>query len=220
DVADDHPRVLGHLGHGLDELLAPLLGRRGQAQPDQLAVVHRAQTEVGLLDGLLDGADLAGLPRLNDQRAGIGRRHGGHLADRRQVAVIVHPDAVEQRGGRAAGPYRGELTPQPVQGRVHAGLHILQHGLHDDLLSLTQGDPEEGSPLSTDPSWAPGQTDVTMEPTGSPQTIRRMFPGRVRSNTTIGSLFSMQREMAVVSITSSRRFSTSMYVIVGSRTAL
>jgi hypothetical protein len=50
-------------------------------------------------------------------------------------------------------------------------------------------------------------------------TIRRIFPRRVRSKTTMGSLFSMQSEMAVVSITWSPRFSTSMYPIRSSLVA-
>src|SRR5262249_54726944 len=154
---------------------------------------------------------------LHHQRSGVGRRDGGHLADRRRVAVVVHPDAIEQRRGGTAGPHGGELTPQPIQRRVHAGLHLLQHGLHDDLLfegtaalphgafQLIRGEPW-GSPFS--------YVDVTIEPTGSPHTIRRMLPGRVRSKTTIGSLFSMHSEMAVVSITASCLFSASMYVTV------
>ena len=58
--------------------------------------------------------------------------------------------------------------------------------------------------------WAGPASAETTEPTGSPMTIRRMLPRRVRSKTTIGSLFSMQSEMAVVSITWSPRLSTSM----------
>src|SRR5262245_37579041 len=63
-VAHGHPGVLGHLVHGLHQLLAALLRRRGHVQTDELAVVHGREAEIGLLDGLLDGADLPGLPGL------------------------------------------------------------------------------------------------------------------------------------------------------------
>ena len=52
--------------------------------------------------------------------------------------------------------------------------------------------------------------ELCVDPTGSPVTIRRILPLRVRSKTTIGSLLSMHSEMAVVSITCSPRLSTSM----------
>src|SRR5437016_5625993 len=40
----------------------------------------------------------------------------------------------------------------------------------------------------------PDPPDDTIEPTGSPSTIRLMFPDRVRSKTVIGSLLSLQSE--------------------------
>src|SRR5215831_21359595 len=41
----------------------------------------------------------------------------------------------------------------------------------------------------------------TMEPTGSPVMMRRMLPCLVRSKTTMGSLLSMQSEIAVMDTT-------------------
>ncbi len=48
--------------------------------------------------------------------------------------------------------------------------------------------------LSDTPPW-------TSVPTSSPTTTRRMLPSTLKSNTTIGSAFSMHSEMAVASIT-------------------
>ena len=50
-------------------------------------------------------------------------------------------------------------------------------------------------------------------PTGSPMMTRRRLPGVRRLNTTIGSLLSMQSEMAVASMTLRPRSSTFRYEI-------
>ena len=52
---------------------------------------------------------------------------------------------------------------------------------------------------------------VTVVPTASPITTRRMLPGVFRLKTTIGSLLSMHSEIAVASITCSRCCSTWRY---------
>src|SRR3989338_1093782 len=59
-VAHGHPRLLGHLVDGLDELLAALLGGRGHRETQELAVVDRGDPEVGGDDRLLHRLELAG----------------------------------------------------------------------------------------------------------------------------------------------------------------
>src|SRR5947207_1741958 len=131
---------------------------------------------------LLDRLELRRLPGLDHQRPCVRHRHGGHLVHWRGRPVVVHADAVEEPGRGAARTHGRELAPERVERDGHPGLDILQYRLHS------------GQPPPED----------TIEPTGSPRTMRRMFPGRVRSKTTIGSAFSMQSEMAVVSITCNR----------------
>src|SRR5512143_4266980 len=67
-VADRDPRVLRELAHRLGELLAPLLGQGRHGEPDELAVVARAETQVRLDDALLDLLQLGGVPRLDQDR--------------------------------------------------------------------------------------------------------------------------------------------------------
>src|SRR5207248_10402416 len=122
-------------------------------------------------------------------RAGVGRGDRGHLVHRRGRAVVVDADRVQERHGGAPGPHGGELPAQRLDRRVHTRVDVLEDLLHELLLYADA---------------------VTTEPTGSPQTIRLMLPDRVRSKTTIGSLLSMQSEIAVVSMTSRRRLRTSM----------
>src|ERR1700675_3261888 len=64
DIADGHTRVLGEFAHRLGELLAPFLRQGRHDEADELAVIARREAEVGLLDRLLDGGDLRGVPRL------------------------------------------------------------------------------------------------------------------------------------------------------------
>ena len=96
---------------------------------------------------------------------------------------------------RTAGAHPGELASQRLQRSLHPTLGILEHGwagIHR-LTSVT-----EPPSLTNDPT------------PDSPRTIRSRFPGMFRSKTPIGSLFSMQSEIAVVSITRRPRLSTSM----------
>src|SRR5262249_39577317 len=131
--------------------------------------------------GLLDGLELARFPRLDHDRPGVGHRNRRHLVDGRRRAVIVDADPVEQTGRRAPRAHRGELPPQCLE---RAG-HLRLHSLHDALRVRHGRHPP----------------DDTIEPTVSPRTIRWMLPDLVRSKTMIGSLLSMQSEIAVASMT-------------------
>ena len=68
----DDAVVLGELADVLHEVLAPLLGERGDRDADDLAVVQRVEAEVGRLDRLLDLADDALVVRLDDEQAASG----------------------------------------------------------------------------------------------------------------------------------------------------
>ena len=59
----------------------------------------------------------------------------------------------------------------------------------------------------------PSPPTDTVVPIGSPNTTRRMLPACRRLKTTIGSLLSMQSEIAVASMTFSCRSSTWRYEI-------
>src|SRR3954447_18287511 len=59
NVADRDPGVLRLLVRHLDELLAAFLGELREDDPDDGAVVRRVHPEVGVADGLLDGAHRA-----------------------------------------------------------------------------------------------------------------------------------------------------------------
>src|SRR5688572_4218657 len=135
DVAHRHPRILRHLARGLHELLAALLGGRGHREPDDLAVVGGRDAEVGLRDGLLDLLELRDLPRLDDERARIGRGQRRHLADGRGGAIVVDAHGIEDGRGRAPRPHGGELAREGFEGGVHVGVEIFQHSLHASLLT-------------------------------------------------------------------------------------
>ena len=54
--------------------------------------------QVGLLDGLFNGLQSAGVPGGDQQRAGIGGAHGRDLLDGGGGAVVIHIAAVQHRG--------------------------------------------------------------------------------------------------------------------------
>src|SRR3954454_960910 len=97
DVADLDAAVLGDVVRHLDELLAALLGERGDRQPDEVPVVGRVEPEIRVADRLLDRLDRVGVEGLHGEQlrvCGVDRRE---LLERRRRAVVVDGDAVEQR---------------------------------------------------------------------------------------------------------------------------
>ena len=71
--------------HRLGDLLAALLGQRGNRQADDLAVVLRGEAQVGLEQRLLDVLEDALVPRLDGDQPGLGHGHRGALGQRRRA---------------------------------------------------------------------------------------------------------------------------------------
>src|SRR5262249_60915034 len=122
--------------------------------------------------------------------------------DRLGLAVIIDADAVAQPGRRAPRAHRRQLAPERIEGARHLRLYLFHHTLRVRR------------------SHRRHPPDDTIEPTASPRTIRLMLPDRVRSKTMIGSLLSMQSEIAAASMTCKPRLRTSMEVIRSRRRAL
>ena len=119
DVADGHLAPLAVLLHLLGELLTALLGELGEDQADDLAVVLRIDAEVGRLDGLLDLLEQAAVPRLDDERAGVGGRDGADLVDGARLAVILDRDAVEHLRVGAACAHSAQFAAQMFDRALH-----------------------------------------------------------------------------------------------------
>jgi hypothetical protein len=86
---------------------------------DDLAVVNRIETQVGLEDGLLDVAQDGGVPGLHREEPGLRGGQGGHLGQGHAGAVAVHLDALQQGHGGPAGPHPGEIPGHDLQHLVH-----------------------------------------------------------------------------------------------------
>ena len=112
-------------------------------------------------------------------QARVGDADPGGLVDRRQDAVVIHLDVLENAEVGPARPEAAELLPEMVQGDFHLAVEIVQNVFdHRDLL-----------------------LQYTVVPMSSPITARRMLPRFFRLKTMIGSVLSLQSEMAVASIT-------------------
>src|SRR5215208_5436878 len=203
DVAHRDPPLLRHVARQLDELLPPLLGQLRDRKADELAVVRRLQTEVGLLDRLLDRLDRGRVERLDGEHARLGDVDRRQVLERRRRPVVVDLDPVEQRGRRPAGA---------------DGVEVLVRRL-DRLVHSARGVPQEFVDRHSHQCSAPSAGVEMIVPTRSPATTRPMLP-RVSSKTWIGSLLSMQRESAVVSITFSPRSIACRWVSSGRNRAL
>src|SRR5438876_11505609 len=71
-VTDRHFVLFDDLVDLPGQLFAPLLGQRRNGQADDLAVVGRVETQIGLQNGLLDRADGRAIVGLNDEQPWIG----------------------------------------------------------------------------------------------------------------------------------------------------
>src|SRR5579862_2261738 len=182
DVPHRDTPLLRHVPDELGELLTPLLGELWDRQPDQFAVVRRRQSEVGLLDRPLDLLDRRRVERLDREHPRLGHVDRCEVLQWRRRAVVINLDAVEQRGGGAAGTNGVEVVVRRLDRLVHA-LDRIPNEVVDRAHTRT---PSRGVEMTV--------------PTRSPRTTRSMFPGK-SSNTWIGSALSMHSERAVVSIT-------------------
>src|SRR5581483_5271068 len=197
DLADGDAVLFREPAHDLDEILAPFLGQLRDRQADQLAVVRRRETEVGLLDRLLDRADRARVERLHGEHARLRHADRRELLQRRLRSVVVDLDAVKERRRGSARAHGVEGVARMLHGLSHPRLRVgdqLVDGCHVSyLVSMTV-------------------------PTCSPATTRAMLPS-ASSNTWIVSLLSIQSESAVVSITFRPRSIASRWVSRGMKRA-
>ena len=104
-LADAVAPLFGVLVHQLRQLLAPLLGQRGNRNADHLAVGGRIQAEVGAADGAFDRGDQRRIERLRDDHRRFGNRQRRHLIERHHRAVGLDVHGVEDRHRRAAGAH-------------------------------------------------------------------------------------------------------------------
>ena len=141
-----------------------------------------AMPEVAVADGLLDGAHRVAVVGPDDEQPGLGHAEAGQLLERDVGPVVVDEELLDQRRGGPAGAHRGELP-----------LHVL-----DRLVHLVDGVEQV---LFDHP---------TSVPTRRPSSTDRTLPLARTSNTTIGMPLSMQKVMAVESITFRPRLITSM----------
>src|SRR5262249_50590594 len=134
----------------------------------------------------------------DDQATRPGHGDAGALLERHFGAVGVDLELLDEARGRAPGADPSELLLQ-----VRDGLpHLLAALVERELPHLVAGVTHRASAFSV----------LTSVPIGSPTSARWMFPGALTSKTMIGSSLSMQKGIAVESITWRRRFSTSKCV--------
>src|ERR1041385_492612 len=198
-VADRHATFLGEFVHDLDELPAALLGQGGNRDANDAAVVRMRETEIGGENRLLDRLEERLVPRLDGQELGLGGGDVRYLVQGHLAPVGVHPHEIEERGRGLAAADGGEL---PLHGLDRPGHELLR--LPDVVLQ---------------PSYGGHCTTV---PTRSPESTLAVAPGLLMLNTTMGSLFSLQRPNAFASITAypltiaSRKVSSARNVAAGS----
>ncbi len=101
DVADGDLGLVALLVDDFDEVLAALLGQRGDDDAQGDAVIGGVEAEVALLDGLLDVADRLLIPRLDGDGAGVGGVDRGDVLQGLRRAIVFDGDALDQGGGLA-----------------------------------------------------------------------------------------------------------------------
>src|ERR1700686_1677 len=176
DVAHRHVRALRVALHESRVFPPALFIQRRDRDADQLAVVAGVQSQLRLLNRLLDGADDGPVPRLDQDHACLGHGDGGQLVQGRRISVVLHRDLVHQRRAGPSSPDRQDLLTERFEALLHLGFSVFDVGF--------------------DHAGAP-----TIVPICLPAMTPSRFPLCERSNTMMGMLFSRQRVTAVWSIT-------------------
>ena len=153
DVADGDLGILGVFADLLREILAALLGQLREDEADNAAVILRVDAEIRGLDGLFDGLEKRAIPRLDDERAGIGGRDGADLVDGARLAVVLHRDAVEHLRVGAARAHSGEVGCENVERFFHFALEFLEicHVIVPPLQSCRSARPSRRAEYSAGP---------------------------------------------------------------------
>src|SRR5256886_295708 len=157
----------------------PLFVERGERDADQVAVVGGGESQVGREDRFFDRLEETLVPRLDGQELRLRCRHARDLIERHLAAVGVHAHQVQQRRRCLARAHGRELALHRFHSLVHRVLRLL------DVVRQERG----------------GGGHWTIVPTRSPARTLAVAPGWLMLNTTIGSLFSLQRPKAFASIT-------------------
>src|SRR6266567_2885777 len=178
-VADRHPPFLGELVHDFHQLPPPLFVERGERDADHVAVVGGGESQIGREDRFFDRLEEPLIPRLNGQELRLGCGDACDLIERHLATVRVYAHQVQQRRRRLARAHGRELALHRFHSLVHRVLRLL------DVVRQERG----------------GGGHWTIVPTRSPARTLAVAPGWLMLNTTMGSLFSLQRPKAFASIT-------------------
>ena len=127
---------------------------------------------------------------------GSGMDNAGDLVQRHLRAVRLDVHVVEQGSGRPPGADSGKIVLHTLERDVHPLLDFDKQSfeivdIHCRSISCRGGP----SPRAV------RRYAVTIEPIGSPMTVRRRFPGVLRLKMMIGRRLSMHSVIAVESIT-------------------
>src|SRR5262249_10328588 len=160
---------------------AALFGEGRDVEAHDRAVDVGRQADVALEDRLLDRAEDAAVPRLDDDLVRFRNADPGQLVERCLRPVVLDVEPFHERRGRAARADAVEVALHDLQGAGHLAFDARQ-----DLAAHPRVPPT-------------GAADEITVPTGSPRATRVMLSGWLRSKTMIGRSFSMQRLTAVAS---------------------
>ena len=131
-VADLDSGLFHPLVDAPDDVLATLLGERRNVEADDRPVDVGHQADVALLDGLLDGAEDAAIPGLDDDLMRLRDADRGQLVERRRRAVVLDVEALDQRRRRPPGPQALEVTLHGLDCAAHLVIRVGDDvGAHD-----------------------------------------------------------------------------------------
>src|SRR5260221_1757119 len=114
--ADLHAALLHLLVEDLHQISTALLVERRNVEADEVAVVVRRHTEIGVGDRLLDRLDEALVPGLDDDLPRLRRADPGELDERRVDAGGLDLQVLHQRRSRSSPPDALHVVPERVDG--------------------------------------------------------------------------------------------------------
>src|SRR5260370_546337 len=124
--ANPHLVVIQFLMDVLDHIPAAIFAHWRDRETNNLSIVAGVNTQVRLLNSLLDLHQHLAVPRLDDQQTRIRYRNCCNLADRRRCTIVLDGDAIDQRGTGAASTNSGQILFQDLNRLLHTTVCIAE----------------------------------------------------------------------------------------------
>src|SRR3984893_16429919 len=197
-MADRNARLFGISVRDLRHFLAPLLVEFRDPDPQDLAFDGRGESQIGIADGLVDGADHCLVPDVNRKHPRLRHADCRHLIERHRLPIGLDMHGFDEARRRASGAQTAQFVLQCRYRALHAPAKVgnIKFSAHVGILWCFR----RARPWAMRGSLAryEGETRVALP---RPSRAARIAPGCPIEKTIMGIPFSRASANAAVSMT-------------------